>query len=237
VFFDDTMAEGSAAYSPTPLLLTMGQADVACRALAPSLVAERSAEAVTALERAWARERRQAVARAMRELPPPGTDVVDGAQRIGVREVLCGASAQAIRSEVASSFDPGGCLVVVQVEDEGRVHEQAASFSRESTRRPEPAQDERLPNPRATRTRRRETTAGPTSTSATTGGTGARTDASSMDTSPLAAVAHALRASSSPLGGRSVEPAATAMREHRFIRIAALAFAFRGDACSLAPPK
>jgi uncharacterized protein YqfB (UPF0267 family) len=53
---------------------------------------------------------------------------------MGVREVLCGASAQAIRSEVASSFDPGGCLVVVQVEDEGRVHEQAASFSRESTR-------------------------------------------------------------------------------------------------------
>lgn len=184
VVFDDTIAEGSASYSRTPLLLTMGQADVACRALAPGLVAERSAEAVAALERAvedlaapstmiqpdvaapnlgyplgavervraalsraaawmdpsapelesalgparawserWAQARRDAVDRAMRELPPPGAEVVDGARRIAVREVLCGASAQAIRSEVASSLDPGGCVVVVHVEGEGHVHD------------------------------------------------------------------------------------------------------------------
>ncbi len=50
VVFDDTIAEGTTTYAGTPLRLTMGQANVECRALDPALVAARRTTALTALE-------------------------------------------------------------------------------------------------------------------------------------------------------------------------------------------
>lgn len=49
VLFDDTIAEGSTRFSRTPLELTMGQADVECRAVAPARVALSAGEEIASL--------------------------------------------------------------------------------------------------------------------------------------------------------------------------------------------
>lgn len=54
LFVDDTIAEGSVAFARTPFTLTMGQADVTCRALDPALVATRRGERLEGLRAAVA---------------------------------------------------------------------------------------------------------------------------------------------------------------------------------------
>jgi hypothetical protein len=49
VFFNDTIAEGSARFERAPFTLTMGQADVECRAVDPELVSRRTDTAVARL--------------------------------------------------------------------------------------------------------------------------------------------------------------------------------------------
>lgn len=51
-FFDDTIAEGSARFARAPFTLTMGQADVECRAVDPARVGRRADRALAALDRA-----------------------------------------------------------------------------------------------------------------------------------------------------------------------------------------
>jgi hypothetical protein len=176
LFVDDTIAEGSTAFARTPFTLTMGQADVTCRALDPALVATRRGEHLDGLRlaiellpipapdvsatdlgyphaqvervraalagatawmdpsdpsltevlaptetwvRDWDRAARDAVASAERTLPAAGTAVTDGERRLSIVRQACGTDAMTLRTELAIPDAPGGCIVLLHVEDPG----------------------------------------------------------------------------------------------------------------------
>lgn len=91
ILFDDTIAEGTTTFEGAPFRLTMGQANVECRALAPTLVAEQREAARTRL------------ARILDRLPVPAPDLA--AADLGAPSAATNDAAGAAR-ELAAWSDP-----------------------------------------------------------------------------------------------------------------------------------